>query len=155
MKEDCKTVALEEVRNILATELQERKINPVIIPIINAHLENKSISQIGAQFGLNALEVTLILEKAEVRNYINQFLLGYGFLNRLKRVDLIDQVINKKIAEAEEYDAPYSTKDLLDWVKLLQKEVEIIGANKSQPSVVVNNQINNNIADMVSELLDA
>ena len=147
---------LAEIRNLLTQELKERKINPAVLPIVNRHLENRSISQIADEFKLNVLEVTLILEKPEIKNYINQWLLGYSYLNRLKRVDLMQTVIDKYIAEAEEYDAPYSKKDLLDWVKALQKEVELIGADskRSAPTVTVNTQVNNNIADMVSQLLE-
>ena len=80
------------------------------------------------------------VEKKEVKNYIDSVFATQGYLNRIKRINLINSVIDQKIQEAVETGI-YSKKDLLDWMKHLQ-EVETSLKPKTQgPQVAV--QINN------------
>jgi hypothetical protein len=145
--------ALVEIKSTLTKELQERRINPLFIPIVNAYLGNEAIPEIAIATGLNVFEVSLILDKPEIKNYINQMVLSYGYLNKLKRVELITKVIDKIIADADEYDTPMTKKDLLDWLKLLQGEVALAFQGAPKTAVQVNTKIENNMLNLMQELM--
>jgi hypothetical protein len=144
--------ALAQVKHILTTELQERQINPIFVPVVNDYLAGRDIGDIAAAHGLDVMEVSLILEKPEIQNYCTQTIMSMGYLGRLKRVDLINKVVAKIVEDAEENEAPYSNKDLLDWVKVLQKEWEINKSKAPAPTVQVNQQ--NNTVNLIQELMD-
>lgn len=145
--------ALAEVKETLKKELEERKINPLFIPIVNAHLANVDIPEIAKATGLSVMEISLVLDKPEIKNYINQMVLSYGYLNRIKRLDLITKVIDKMIEDAEEYDTPLTRKDLLDWLKLLQGEADIALKGAPKTAVNVNTKIENNMVNLMQEML--
>lgn len=146
--------ALEELQGMLAQELKERRVNPVFVPIINQYLDGIDIEEIARSYGLQPLEVSLVLERNEVKNYINQAIQSVGYLNRLKRVRLINKVIDKAIQDAEEYDAPYSRKDLLDWIKLLQEETKVGQQNMPRTAIQVNQTGKSNMLNLMQDLLE-
>ena len=154
MTKSLKTTALEEMRGILQKELQERQINPLFIPIVNQYLDNVDIEDIARNEGLNVLEVSLLLEKPEIKTYINQCIQQVGYLNRKRRIDLINKVIDQKIEEAEEYDTALSKKDLLEWLKLLEDTAKNIQAQKPKTAVQVNQHGPNNTVQLIEDLLN-
>ena len=81
-----------------------------------------------------------MIEKKEVKSYIDSVFATQGYLNRIKRVALINRVIDQKIEEAMETGI-YSKKDLLDWMKHLQEVETGLKPKNTGPAVAI--QVNN------------
>jgi len=110
----------------LTKTLDAPPLDPVVLALANDYLAGKS--------------VTSVIEKKEVKAYIDSVFATQGYLNRIKRMNLINQVIDQKLQEAVETGI-YSKKDLLDWMKHLQ-DIEIgMKPKTAGPAVAV--QINN------------
>src|SRR6056300_2057970 len=106
----------------LNRSLEAPPLDPVMLALANDYLSGKSIDELAEEYGISEDRVTSVIEKKEVKHYIDSVFATQGYLNRIKRINLINQVIDQKIQEAVETGI-YSKKDLLDWMKHLQ-EVE-------------------------------
>ena len=102
--------------------LEAPALDPVVLALANDYLSGKGVVEIADEYGISEDRVTAVIEKKEVKNYIDSVFATQGYLNRIKRINLINQVIDQKIQDAVETGI-YSKKDLLDWMKHLQ-EVE-------------------------------
>lgn len=130
--------------------LEAPPLDPVVLALANDYLSGKGVEEIAEEYGITEDRVTAVIEKKEVKNYIDSVFSTQGYLNRIKRINLINQVIDQKITEAMETGI-YSKKDLLDWMKHLQ-EVETSLKPKTQgPAVAV--QINN-YDKLMKDLMD-
>jgi len=139
MKHD-NTTAVTTTVDALNRSLEAPPLDPVMLALANDYLSGKGIGEISEEYGISEDRVTSVIEKKEVKNYIDSVFATQGYLNRIKRINLINAVIDQKIQEAVETGI-YSKKDLLDWMKHLQ-EVETSLKPKTQgPQVAV--QINN------------
>jgi hypothetical protein len=94
-------------------------------------------------------QVTSIIENKEVKSYVDNVYLSQGYLNRQKRLTVINKVIDEKLQEAFE-SGVYSKKDLLDWMKLLN-DMETSARPKRDTGVAV--KINNNYDSLMKDLL--
>lgn len=120
--------------------LETPPLDPVMLALANDYLSGKSIHSIAEEYGISEDRVTSVLEKREIKAYVDGVFATQGYLNRIKRIDLINRVIDSKLEEALETGI-YSKKDLLDWMKHLQ-EIESAAKPKERgPAVAV--QINN------------
>ena len=108
----------------LNRSLEAPPLDPVMLALANDYLSGKAIDELADEYGISEDRVTSVIEKKEVKNYIDSVFATQGYLNRIKRINLINSVIDQKIQEAVETGI-YSKKDLLDWMKHLQ-EVEVI-----------------------------
>ena len=115
-------------------------LDPVVLAIANDFLSGKSIEEISDEYGVSQDRITSVVEKKEVKIYIDSVFATQGYLNRVKRINLINQVIDQKIADAVETGV-YSKKDLLDWMRHLQEIETGLKPKQSGPQVAV--QINN------------
>ena len=130
--------------------LEAPPLDPVILALANDYLSGKGVSEIAEEYGITEDRVTSVLEKREVKSYVDSVFATQGYLNRIKRINLINAVIDSKLTEAMETGI-YSKKDLLDWMKHLQ-EVETATKPKERgPQVAV--QINN-YDKLMKDLLD-
>ena len=121
--------------------LEAPALDPVVLALANDYLSGQSVEEIATNYGISEDRVTAVIEKKEVKNYIDSVFATQGYLNRIKRINLINQVIDQKIQEAVETGI-YSKKDLLDWMKHLQEVETSLKPKQSQgPAVAV--QINN------------
>ena len=121
--------------------LEAPALDPVVLALANDYLSGQSVEEIAETYGISEDRVTAVIEKKEVKNYIDSVFATQGYLNRIKRINLINQVIDQKIQEAVETGI-YSKKDLLDWMKHLQEVETSLKPKQSQgPAVAV--QINN------------
>jgi len=149
--EDVRSIALEELRSQLQSELQDRRINPLFYDIAMMYVDGHSLEDIAEHVGITPTEISLILDRPEVKMFCNHIITTEGYMSKLQRIRLANKVINKIVEEAEEYDAPYTSKDLLEWLKLLQGESKII--EEKAPKIQINNQ-QNNMVSLIEELLD-
>ena len=120
--------------------LETPPLDPVVLAIANDFLSGKSIEEISDEYGVSQDRITSVVEKKEVKIYIDSVFATQGYLNRVKRINLINQVIDQKIADAVETGV-YSKKDLLDWMRHLQEIETGLKPKQSGPQVAV--QINN------------
>ena len=124
----------------LNRSLEAPPLDPVMLALANDYLSGKAIDELADEYVTSEDRVTSVIEKKEVKNYIDSVFATQGYLNRIKRINLINSVIDQKIQEAVETGI-YSKKDLLDWMKHLQ-EIEIgMKPTNTGPAVAV--QINN------------
>ena len=115
-------------------------LDPVVLAIANDFLSGKSIEEMSDEYGVSQDRITSVVEKKEVKIYIDSVFATQGYLNRVKRINLINQVSDQKIADAVETGV-YSKKDLLDWMRHLQEIETGLKPKQSGPQVAV--QINN------------
>ena len=124
----------------LNRSLEAPPLDPVVLALANDYLSGKGVLEIASEYGITEDRVTAVIEKKEVKNYIDSVFATQGYLNRIKRINLINQVIDQKIQEAVETGI-YSKKDLLDWMKHLQEVEKDLKPKTQGPQVAV--QINN------------
>jgi len=120
--------------------LEAPPLDPVMLALANDYLSGKSIDELAEEYGISEDRVTSVIEKKEVKNYIDSVFATQGYLNRIKRINLINSVIDQKIQEAVETGI-YSKNDLLDWMKHLQEVETSLKPKQQGPAVAV--QINN------------
>ncbi len=143
-------VAPITIADALNKTLETPSLDPILLSVANEFLGGTSIPDIATNFSISADRVTQIIEKKEVKNYVDNVYLTQGYLNRIKRINIINNVIEQKLEEALE-TGQYSKKDLLDWMKHLH-EVETAARPKDKgPTVAV--QVNN-YDSLMREVLD-
>lgn len=120
--------------------LEAPALDPVVLALANDYLSGKSVQEIAEEYSISEDRVTTVLEKREVKSYVDSVFATQGYLNRVKRISLINAVIDSKLQEAVE-SGIYSKKDLLDWMKHLQEVETAIKPKERGPAVAV--QINN------------
>lgn len=120
--------------------LEAPPLDPVVLAIANDYLSGKSIDTIADEYGITSDRVTAVIEKREVKAYVDGVFATQGYLNRVRRIALINRVIDQKVQEAAETGI-YSKKDLLDWMKHLQDVEDTLKPKQAGPQVAV--QINN------------
>ena len=140
------TTTVEAIEKALDTPA----IDPVVLSVANEYLSGKTITDIAESFSLSEDRVASIIDKKEVKTYIDNVFVTQGYLNRVKRLQLINAVIEQKMTDALETGV-FSKKDLLDWMKHLH-DVESSVQKKEKPSVAV--QVNNNYDSLMKGLLD-
>lgn len=133
----------------LNSALEAPALDPSILIVANEYLSGEAIDDIAKNHALTMDQVTAIIERKDVRSYVDSVYLSQGYLNRVKRLALINRVVDKKLQEAVESDV-YSKKDLLDWMKLLN-DMETAARPKRDVGVAV--QINNNYDSLMKDLL--
>lgn len=134
----------------LNNALEAPSLDPAILTVANEYLSGESIDTIAKNHALTMDQVTAIIERKDVRSYVDSVYLSQGYLNRVKRLALINRVVDKKMQEAIESDV-YSKKDLLDWMKLLN-DMETSARPKRDVGVAI--QVNNNYDSLMKDLLE-
>jgi hypothetical protein len=101
--------------------------------------------------GLSNDQVTAIAERGEIKRYVDSVYMSQGYLNRVRRMQVINRVIDEKMAEAAETGV-FSKRDLLDWLKLLNDMDRDSRPKAPTTAVQVNNQTNN-YSSLMQDLL--
>jgi predicted transcriptional regulator len=122
-----------------------QKIAPESLEVANTYLATGSITQTATLLGITPSEVSLYLDKREVKEYVDNVFLDQGYRNRGKLFALMEEIIESKLEEARESEV-YTSKDLLDVLAQYHKmrQDEIKNAKPSQPLHQVNVQNNVN-----------
>jgi hypothetical protein len=119
------------------------KIAPENLEVANAYLSTGNALTAASNLGTTPDVVYEVLEKKEVKDYINSVYMDQGYRNRFRLAELLDEVIENKVQEARESDM-YSSKDLVDIIALAHKistDHGKVTAAKA-PAVQQNNQYN-------------
>ena len=96
------------------------KMSPEGLEIANAYLEKGSIPAVCSKLGVSENEVSEILNKREIKQYIDTVFLDTGYRNRFKISETMDMLIEKKLEESEETEI-YTNKDMADLLALAHK----------------------------------
>jgi phage terminase small subunit len=96
------------------------KMSPEGLEIANAYLEKGTIPAVCAELGVSEHEVSEVLNKREVKQYIDTVFLDTGYRNRFKISETLDMLIEKKLEEADETEI-YTSKDMADLLQMAHK----------------------------------
>lgn len=145
-----------------ATPAEYVQISPEALEVANCYLQTQDIRVVADELALPVDLVTDIMNRREVKAYIDHVFLDSGFNNRYKMRRAMDAIIAKKFAEMEESDMG-SSKDIVEIMALSHKmtmdildrqiKLEQIRAEKATPKSQVNVQINDSGASNYDKLL--
>ena len=96
------------------------KMSPEGLEIANSYLEHGNIPAVCRKLGVSENEVSDILNKREIKQYIDTVFLDTGYRNKFKLSETLDMLIEKKLEEAEETQI-YTSKDMADLIQMAHK----------------------------------
>ncbi len=138
------------------------EIDPESLEVANTYLQYQDIAKTADDLNISRDMVSRILNKREVRSYIDSVFFNVGFNNRFKMRQLMDTIIQKKLQEMDEADIG-STKDISELlalshkmtVELLDREIALRKLEKEKDSVKTqtNIQINDNAGSNYGSLI--
>ena len=134
----------------LNASLDAPDLDPQHLIIANEMLTGKSIPQISDITGLSIDQVTSIAERSEIKRYVDAVYMSQGYINRVRRMQVINKVIDEKLLEAADTGV-YSKRDLLEWLKLLN-DMDKTTQPKTPTTAVQVNQTNN-YSSLMNDLL--
>jgi hypothetical protein len=143
---------LTTYKDNLNAALEAPSLDPLYLSVAHSLLSGDSIDSIADALSLTTDRVTAIAEREDVRRYVDTVYLTQGYLNRVKRLKIINRVIDAKLEEAEETGV-YSKRDLLEWLKLLNEMETSTKPKQPTTAVQINQQTNNNYATLLQDLL--
>ena len=136
----------------LNASMEAPEVDPKFLVLANELLSGKSIPQIAEEYSLTNDQVTSVVERTEVKRYIDSVYMSQGYLHRSRRLKIINEVIDEKLAEARETGV-FSKRDLLEWLKLLNDMERDSRPKQPTTAVQVNNQTNN-YSTLMQDLFD-
>jgi len=124
-------------------------IAPENLEIANTYLQTQDIAQTANDLGIPVEFVADVLNKKDVRTYINTVFFDVGFNNRYKMRAAMDAIIKQKFKEMQESETG-SSKDIADLLALSHKmtmdalalELKVEEAKNSHLRTQTNIQIN-------------
>ena len=99
---------------------QHIALQPEDLDIANAYLVYGSAKETAEQLQIPEYQIVSILERTDVKSYINGVYLDRGYRNRNKLGMVLDKMIDSKLEEALETDI-YTSKDLLELLQFAHK----------------------------------
>ena len=96
------------------------KMSPEGLEIANSYLEHGSIPVVCAKLGVSENQVSEILNKREIKQYIDTVFLDTGYRNRFKISETLDMLIEKKLEESDETQI-YTNIDMADLLQMAHK----------------------------------
>jgi len=121
------------------------KMSPEGLEIANSYLEHGSIPAVASKLRVSQHEVTDILNKREIKQYIDAVYLDTGYRNRFKLAETLDMLIEKKLEESEETQM-YTNKDMADLVQMAHKmrmeEIKAQTEMEKAKAMTVKTQVN-------------
>lgn len=143
----------------MSTEL--KPISPESLEVAQVYLTTELDSQATAhELDMSLVDVQKYLRKPEIKNYISDVLAEVGYSKRGKLTNVLDSVIDQKLAEMQELEMS-SSKDILELITQRHKmridemklEAEIEKAKAGAGST--NIQVNNNYSSLMEKLIKA
>ena len=95
-------------------------ISPEGLEVANSYLTFGNIRAVVEQLGVQENKVVELLNKREVKKYIDTVYLDMGYRNKNNIACLLDEMIESKLEEAKE-SGVYSNKDLADLLQMAHK----------------------------------
>ena len=111
----------DEHSNLPATTPAEAlDISPENLEVANCYLQVQNLTDTASELGIPIEMVTRILDRREVRNYIDMVFSNLGFNNRFKMANAMDAIIAKKFRDMDEASTG-SSKDISELLALKHK----------------------------------
>ena len=131
------------------TPAESLDISPEALEVANTYLQCQDILETSTSLDIAPELVTQILQKREVRAYVDHVFMNVGFNNRFKMREAMDAVIKQKFQELND-SGMGSTKDIADLLALshkmsmeeLDKQIKLETQRQSNIKNQVNVQIN-------------
>ena len=95
-------------------------ISPEGLEVANSYLQFGNIRAVVEQLGVQENKVVELLNKREVKKYIDTVYLDMGYRNKNNIASVLDEMIESKLEEAKETGV-YSSKDLADLLAMAHK----------------------------------
>lgn len=102
------------------TPAETLDISPESLEVANCYLQCQDIHKVAEELDIPVDLVTTLLDKSEVKAYVNNVFFNLGFNNRFKMRAAMDAIIQKKFQELEESEMG-STKDISELLALSHK----------------------------------
>lgn len=121
------------------------QIAPEGLELANEYLTCGSVKEAADKLCISMDKAIEVLNKTEVKRYIDAVYLDLGYRNRNKIGQVMDEIIESKLEEARESEM-FSSKDLVDIMQIAHKmRMDEIKAENAKPSI--HNQTNVQIND--------
>ena len=125
------------------------QISPEALEVANCYLQLQNIPNVAAQLDLPIEQVTEVLDRREVKSYLDHVFFDLGFNNRHKMREAMDAIIHKKFQELDEAGIG-SNKDIVEILALshkmtmeyMDKQIQLEKLRGSNIRSQVNVQIN-------------
>ena len=127
------------------------RISPEALEVANCYLQLNDAKQVAYELQLEPDQVTQILGRREVKQYIDQVFFDMGYNNRFLMRQAMDALIKQKFSELEEAGVG-SSKDIADLLQMSHKmsmdlldkqlQLEKLRTQAPGPQKQVNVQIN-------------
>ena len=121
------------------------KMSPEGLEIANAYLELGNLRAVCTRLGIDENTVQEYLGKREIKQYIDQVYLDTGYRNRFKLANTLDDLIDRKLEEADESQI-YTNKDLADLIQMAHKmrmdEIKAMAELEKAKASNIKNQTN-------------
>lgn len=141
------------------------EISPEALEVANAYLVSQNTDKVANDLDLPKEKVVSVLNRKEVRAYIDNVFLDLGFNNRFKLRKALDAVIAKKFQEMDEAGIG-SNKDIMELLALshkmtmdyLTKQIELEKLRDQSIRSQVNVQINDggsNYGNLIERIINA
>jgi len=121
------------------------KMSPEGLEIANAYLELGNIQSVCIRLNLDENTIQEYLGKREIKAYVDQVYLDTGYRNRFKLASTLDEIIEKKLDEAEESQI-YTNKDIADLLGMAHKmrmdEIKAMAELEKAKASNIKNQTN-------------
>ena len=121
------------------------KMSPEGLEIANSYLEHGSIPAVASKLRVSQNEVSEVLNKREIKQYIDTVFLDTGYRNRFKLSETLDMLIEKKLEESEETQI-YTNKDMADLIQIAHKmrmdEIKAQTEMEKAKAMTVKTQVN-------------
>lgn len=148
--------------NELADPAAEVRISPEALEVATTYLECSDRKITADIIGIDIEKVDNILNKPEVKRFVDNVFLDQGYLNRHKLQQTMTTLIDKKLEELEEAEIG-SSKDILDLIQAAHKmrmdELRAMAALENakggKPQAVTINgtaQFGNNYSNLLAKL---
>ena len=95
-------------------------ISPEGLEVANAYLQFGNIRAVCEMLAVPENQVVELLNKREVKKYIDTVYLDMGYRNKNNIATVLDEMIQSKLEEAKETGV-YSSKDLADLLQMAHK----------------------------------
>lgn len=136
-------------------------ISPEALEVANCYLQNQDLDEVSSSLGVSKEVITQILDKKEVKSYINYVFFNLGYNNRFLMREAMDAIIKKKFQELEESEMG-STKDIAELLALshkmtmdeMSRQIELEKLQQTNIKNQVNLQINNDGGSKYNTLIE-
>ena len=127
-------------------------ISPEGLEVANSYLQFGNITGVTQYLGVPENKVVELLNKREVKKYIDTVYLDMGYRNKNNIASVLDEMIENKLEEAKETGV-YSSKDLADLLQMAHKmrmdeikaQAELEKLNQTSVRSQTNVQINEGV----------